>query len=164
LGHAVWPAAPATSHAAAAPSTGPAHAAQVSCGGTSIITGHSPAWNAQPAGFTEQPTFLPYVVGSGNTVMGYLFGNPLYAPELAGRINKVLWYVRYPPDGGPLQLTGHLVTDPARTVSESFPDNSGPGWIYPSDVVVPRTGCWSFILRWASHTDHLSLLFTAPPR
>jgi hypothetical protein len=153
-----------TTGGAATPATSPAHSAQVACGGTGILAGRPPAWNAQPAGFTQQPTFLSYVVGSANSVMGYLWGNPLYVPEPGGRINKILWYVRYPPNGAPLQLTGHLVTNPARTVTESFPNNSGPGWIYPSDVVVPQTGCWSFTLRWASHTDHLSLRFTPPPR
>jgi hypothetical protein len=136
----------------------------VACGGTSILAGHPPAWNGQPAGFTVQPTFLSYVLGSANTIMGYLWGNPLYTPEPPDRINKILWYVRYPPGGAPLQLTGQLATDPARTVSESIPNDSGPGWIYPSDVTVPLAGCWSFTLRWASHIDHLSLRFTSPPR
>ncbi len=72
--------------------------------------------------------------------------------------------MRYPRGGMPLLLTGHLDTNPARTVSEMYPADSSPGEIYPSYVTVPKPGCWSFTLRWGSHTDHLSLRFTALPR
>jgi hypothetical protein len=106
---------------------------------------------------------LAYVLGRANTVMGYLWVSPLYSPRASDRSNKILWYTRYP-NATPLQVTGHLITDPARTVSESFPNDSSPGWIYPSDVTVPRPGCWSLTMHWASHTDHLSLMFTALPR
>lgn len=96
--------------------------------------------------------------------MGYLWVHPLYAPEPGTRSNKILWYVRYPRDGSPLVLTGQLSSSRGRTVTASFPANSGPGEIYPSDITVPQPGCWSFTLRWAGHTDHVSLRFTYVPR
>ena len=147
--------------------TGPAaapHVAAGGCGGTSIFTGSPPGWNAQPAGFSQQPPSLPYVVGGNDSVMGYLWARPLYAPESPSHSNKVLWYVRYPRDGMPLHVTGHLHTDPRRSMSATFPADSSPGEIYPSDVTVPAPGCWSFTLRWNHHVDHLSLPFAALPR
>src|SRR5207245_8077083 len=105
---------PASSHRL----TGPAapHMAG-GCGGTSIFTGPPPGWNARPAGFSRQPPALPYVVGGSDSVMGYLWARPLYAPEAPTHSNKVLWYVRYPRDGRPLHVTGHLRTDPRQTMS-----------------------------------------------
>jgi len=134
------------------------------CGGTSIFTGPPPGWNAQPAGFPRQPPALPYVVGGSDSVMGYLWARPLYAPEAPTHSNKVLWYVRYPRDGRPLHVTGHLRTDPRQTMSATFPANSSPGEIYPSDMTVPQPGCWTFTFRWNNHADHLSLPFAALPR
>lgn len=167
------PHAPATS--AASPSVRPtagqtaksqpsaAQFAADACDGTVIHSGPPPSWNPAPAGFSEQPPTLPYVVGSDDSVMGYLWVHPLYTPESGTRSNKILWYVRYPRDGSPLVVTGRLRSGHGRTVRESFPDNSTPGEIYPSDITVPRPGCWSFTLRWAGHTDRVDLLFTRLP-
>jgi hypothetical protein len=102
-------------------------------------------------------------VGGGEAAMGYLWASPLYSPESPARHNKILWFVRYPRDSMPLRLAGHLVTDPRRTVSATFPANSSPGEIYPSYVTVPEPGCWSFTLRWGTHVDRLSLPFAALP-
>ena len=139
------------------------HVAPGGCGGTSIFTGPPPGWNAQPAGFSQQPPSLPYVVGGSDSVMGYLWVRPLYAPESPSHSNKVLWYVRYRRDGMPLHVTGHLRADPSQTMSATFPADSSPGEIYPSDMTVPEPGCWSFTLRWTTHVDHLSLWFAALP-
>jgi hypothetical protein len=140
------------------------HVAPGGCGGTSILTGPPPGWNAQPAGFSQQPPSLPYVVGGSDSVMGYLWARPLYAPESPTHSNKVLQYVRYPRYGTPLRVTGHLRADPRRTMSAAFRADSSPGEIYPSDITVPKPGCWSFTLRWNHHVDHLSLSFAALPR
>lgn len=140
------------------------HVAPGGCGGTSIFTGRPPGWNAQPAGFSQQPPSLPYVVGASGAIMGYLWASPLHAPESPTSGNKVLWYVRYPRDGAPLRVTGYLRANPSRRMSATFPADSSPGEIYPSDVAVPQPGCWSFTLRWNTHVDHLSLSFAALPR
>jgi hypothetical protein len=140
------------------------HVVPGGCGGTPILAGSPPSWNPKPAGFSPQPPFLSYAVGRDNAVMGYLWARPLYVPEPRNRSNKILWYVRYPRDGNPLRLSGHLDSNPSRTVSETFPDNASPGEIYPSDVTVPVPGCWSFAVRWGTHADHLSLAFIPLPR
>ena len=140
------------------------HVAPGGCGGTSIFTGRPPGWNAQPAGFSQQPPSLPYVVGASGAIRGYLWASPLHAPESPTSGNKVLWYVRYPRDGAPLRVTGYLRANPSRRMSATFPADSSPGEIYPSDVAVPQAGCWSFTLRWNTHVDHLSLSFAALPR
>lgn len=154
---------PASGHRAVTPAAA-RHVLPGGCGGTSIFTGVPPGWNPQPAGFSQQPPPLPYVVGAGGSVMGYLWARPMYAPESPSTSNKVLWYVRYPRDGAALRVTGYLTTDPGRTMSATFPDDSSPGEIYPSDLAVPVPGCWSFTLRWNAHVDHLSLSFAALPR
>ena len=111
--------------------TSPAAAPQAAggCGGTSIVTGPPPRWNPQPAGFSQQPPTLPYVVGGSDSVMGYLWAHSLYAPESPSHSNKVLWYVRYPRDRAPLRVTGHLHADPRRRMSAEFPADSSPGEI-----------------------------------
>ncbi|MGE5286323.1 MAG: hypothetical protein ACM3ML_03775 [Micromonosporaceae bacterium] len=49
--------------------------------------------------------------------MGYLWARPLYVPESNEHSNKILWFVRYPRNGNPLRITGHLASDPSRTVT-----------------------------------------------
>ncbi len=65
--------------------------------------------------------------------------------------NKILWIVRQPRRGQPLNIGAQPVGFSARDVSMSWPANSSPGEIYPSIDNVPLPGCWRFTLRWAAH-------------
>jgi hypothetical protein len=48
----------------------------------------------------------------------------------------------------------------APVVRESLPADAGPGEIYPSYVNVPKPGCWQLSLRWAGHSDQLTLRYS----
>ena len=73
--------------------------------------------------------------------------------------NKILWVVSKPRNGWPLDVTGHPAGAAAPVVRDSFPDNAGPGEIYPSGINVPTSGCWDFDLRWAGNHAAIALEF-----
>jgi hypothetical protein len=134
------------------------------CGGSPLIRGGPPVWNPRPAGFTQQPPGLPYVLGRQGSVMGYLFHTPLAAPAPKdGARNKILWFVRQPRESNPLRLTGHPLGAGRPQVTARFPADSGPGEIYPTSVDVPRPGCWVFTLTWGGHEDTVALKFSPAP-
>ena len=90
----------------------------------------------------------------------YLFGNPLTAGRrVDGLNNKILWIVREPKDGHELSVVGQLVNSNGPPMDWSFPDDSGPGEIYPSTVDVPAAGCWHFSLRWGQNEAQIDLVY-----
>ncbi|MBC9712013.1 hypothetical protein H9Y04_05440 [Streptomyces sp. TRM66268-LWL] len=133
------------------------------CGATKIRKGAPPHWNPEPAGFSDSAEDLPYVVGAGDQIMGFLWEHPMTAKSAAlkdgGDANKVLWFVRSERMGKPLTIRAHPRGAEQPVVEFSFPSNSGPGEIYPSDIAVPRPGCWTFELSWAGHRDEVDLKF-----
>ncbi len=136
---------------------------QGGCGDTELRKGAPPGWNPKPAGFSDGAVGLPYVVGAGDQIMGYLWEHPM-TPKAAALEekddgNKVLWYVRSERGGKPLAIRAHPRGVQAPVVKLSFPANSGPGRIYPSDIAVPRPGCWTFELSWNGHRDEVDLKF-----
>jgi hypothetical protein len=145
--------APATASAPAPPA-----ATAAACAPSSIHQGAPPAWNAHPAGFSGQPG-LPYVLGAGDTIMGYIWGFPLRAGHPDNPSNKILWYVRLPRDGQPLVVRAHPATAATPVVSYRFPADSGPGEIYPSIVDMPAPGCWTLDLSWGAHRDRTQLSY-----
>jgi hypothetical protein len=44
-------------------------------------------------------------------------------------------------------------------VSSTWPADSSPGEIYPSEIEVPAPGCWQFTLSWNGHTDTIDLWY-----
>ncbi len=136
------------------------------CAGTQVTRGGPPSWNPHPAGFTPGNTDGPWVVGRSNAITGYLYRDPLVAPpprdgDLA---NKVLWFVRYPREDHPLRITARPLTGDRLPVSQRFAANSSPGEIYPTNLSVPRAGCWIFTLTWGKHSDTVGLDFSPRPR
>jgi hypothetical protein len=63
----------------------------------------------------------------------------------------VLWVVRFPRDGHPLEITARLGRDPALLVRTIWSADSEPGEIYPSASDLPNPGCWHVALAWGSH-------------
>jgi len=120
------------------------------CGATPLYKGHEPAW-LTTAGAHNNPNGLPYVLDVRQTAAGFIFGYPLRAGHPTDRANKVLWVVRFPRNGSPLEITGQLSDANEPAVHVSQPANSGPGEIYPSIVDVPQPGCWRFDLSWSGH-------------
>ena len=90
---------------------------------------------------------------------GFLFGYPLMAGNPQPYADKVLWVVASPRDGMPLRLTGHPLDAAAPVVSSTWPADSSPGEIYPSEIEVPSPGCWQFTLSWNGHTDTVDLWY-----
>jgi hypothetical protein len=65
--------------------------------------------------------------------------------------NKVLWVVRFPRNGHSLEITARRDRGPTRVVRSSWPADSEPGEIYPSEIDLPKPGCWHLALAWGSH-------------
>jgi hypothetical protein len=119
--------------------------------------GPAPAW-AEDAG----PRGLPFVISRDGDAVGFLFADPLRAGHPTNPVNKILWVVRFPRVGRPLQLTAHPVAASRPVMSYSEPADSGPGEIYPSIIDVPTPGCWHFGLVWAGHSDEVELPYVSP--
>src|SRR5438132_4574361 len=102
-------------------------------------------WRAQQSEF-------PSVCRSDTaTAAGFIFGYPLRTGHPTDRANKVLWVVRFPRNGSPLNISGQLSGANAPAVHVTQLADSGPGEIYPSIVDVPQPGCWRFDLTWSTH-------------
>ena len=128
------------------------------CTGTPASTASpAPGW-ASPA---NPPTYLRYGLAHAGGAAAFLFGYPLLAGDSGQRSDKVLWVVRYPRGGLPLRITGHPLGAGSPVVSSTWPANSSPGEIYPSDVVAPTAGCWRFTLAWNGHKDTIDLRYVA---
>ncbi|WP_093614813.1 hypothetical protein [Streptomyces indicus] len=127
--------------------------------------GAPPDWNARPAGFSGGTADMPYVVGDRDQIMGFLWEHPMTPKAAAlkngGDGNKVLWFVRSAREGKPLTIRANPHGAQRPVLDLSFPANSGPGEIYPSDIGVPRPGCWTFELSWGAHRDEVDLNFIA---
>jgi hypothetical protein len=126
------------------------------CVPAEIHHGAPPRWTA-PAWADSSPDFrVPYALASGDAAGAFFFAS-LRAGHPSNPSNKVLWIVRYPRNGHPLYVTAHFGRGPAEVVRSTWPANSSPGEIYPSDVDLPKPGCWHLALSWGSHRTHLDI-------
>jgi hypothetical protein len=128
-----------------------------------VYEGAPPGWNAKPAGFTDVPDRMPYVVAAGGTVMGYFWTFPLRAGHRDNPSNKILWYVRLPRAGHSLVVPAYPRGETRPLVSYEFAANTSPGEIYPTAIDVPRPGCWTIELSWGAHKDRLDLRYLPGP-
>jgi hypothetical protein len=121
------------------------------CVPAAIHNGAPPRWTAA-AWSDSSPDFrVPYALASGDAAAAFFFARNLRAGHPENPSNKVLWIVRFPRDGHPLEITARLGRDPAKVVRTSWPADSSPGEIYPSGVDLPKPGCWHLELTWGSH-------------
>jgi hypothetical protein len=128
------------------------------CGSTQAYRGPIPVWLEQADGHNT-PTGLPYVVATPASAAGFIFGHPLRAGHPKQRSNKILWVVRTPREGEPLDIDVHPLGSSTPNIRESRPADSGPGEIYPDGIDVPRAGCWHFTLRWATGRAEFDLRY-----
>lgn len=128
------------------------------CGTTQMYKGGEPDWLTR-AGDNNNPKELPYFITDPPIAAGFVFGYPLRSGQPANGSNKILWVVDRPRDGNDLIVSGHPLNAAAPTTNASFPDNSGPGAIYPSEIDVPRPGCWHFDLSWGPNHTSAELVF-----
>ena len=124
------------------------------CGATPLLLGSAPRW-ASPA----NPPPIRYALAGRGQAAGFLFGYPLMAGNPKPYSDKILWVVASPRDGMPLHLTGHPLHAAKPAVSSTWPADSSPGEIYPSEIEVPAPGCWQFTLSWNGHTDTIDLWY-----
>ena len=145
----------ATSAAAADPSA---------CRPAPIHHGPPPAWTA--AAWTDStPGFtVPYALASGNAAGAFFFAHPIRAGRPSNPSNKVLWIVRFPRDGNPLDITARYGADRSLVVRTSWPADSDPGEIYPSELDLSRPGCWTLTLAWGRHRASIDVHVSATGR
>jgi len=124
------------------------------CGATPLLRGSAPEWAS-----SADPPPIRYALAERGQVAGFLFGYPLMAGNPQPYSDKILWVVASPRDGMPLRLTGHPLNAARPVVSSTWPADSAPGEIYPSEIVVPAPGCWQFTLSWNGHTDTIDLRY-----
>jgi hypothetical protein len=101
---------------------------------------------------------MPYVMGARGDIVAILWADhdPLHAPPMADRSNKILWVSRLSGQlAAPLWIRATL-GGTGRTVTREV--TGGPG---PSIIDLPAAGCWSFDLSWSGHQDHLDLRYVA---
>jgi hypothetical protein len=149
----------AKSSAGASPAAGPAPVRGAAytnggCGGTRLLQGAAPGWAS-----SASPPSIRYALAERGQVAGFLFGYPLKAGNPRRYSDKILWVVASPRDGLPLRLTGHPVGAATPVISSTWPADSSPGEIYPSEIVAPSPGCWQFTLSWNGHTDSVYLRY-----
>jgi hypothetical protein len=109
-------------------------------------------------GFTPPEVPMPHVLGARGDIIAILWAprNPLWAPPLPDRGNKILWVSRIPGRlVAPMRIFA-MLTGTVRTVSLTVPD--GPG---PSLINMPAPGCWIMHVTWAGNTDLVRLRYAA---
>jgi len=109
------------------------------------------------AGAHNNPTHISYVITSPEIAAGFLFANRLRAGVPENPFNKILWVTRTE-NRGLLTITGHP-TDSGSIEGISLVEPAGPGYIYPSTMNVPSSGCWHFTLSWDGNNAEIDLLF-----
>ena len=142
----------------ATPPAGPVTTTALTCAAPSTATNDAPSWTAS----ANPPLGVPHMLSPDGNVFAVVFGDPLAAPPRTDKKNKILWIVRQPRDGKPLEITATLPGSDERAVHVSQPANSGPGEIYPSIVDVPVPGCWRFDLKWNGHHSTINLRYESP--
>ena len=88
-----------------------------------------------------------------------MFASPLRAGHPTNPINKILWAMRFPRNGSPLTITAHPLSASDPVVSETLPDDSSPGEIYPDGLDVPEPGCWQLSLSWGTNRAQIELVY-----
>jgi hypothetical protein len=115
-----------------------------------------PVWARE--GFSEKRPRMSQAFGRAGRIDAIVWGNPLYAPSLVNRSNKILWVSRLPVGyTATLRITAQRMQGTHRIgapVTRSVA--GGPG---PSIINMPAAGCWRFSLAWSGHHDSLDLTY-----
>ena len=113
-----------------------------------------PTWAR--AGFSDPAAPQPHVLGADGDIVAILWAvrDPLHAPPLADRANKILWVSRLPVQPlSPLKIRATLAGTGLNVSREVI---GGPG---PSYVDLPAAGCWILALSWSGRTDQVKLRY-----
>ena len=131
------------------------------CRPASLHHGPPPGWTAAAWSHSSPGFTIPYALSAGDAAGAFFFANPVRAGHPTNPANKILWIVRFPRNGNPLRITAHFGADPSLIVRASWPADSEPGEIYPSDLDLPRPGCWSLTLAWGKHRTSIDVRVSA---
>jgi hypothetical protein len=126
-------------------------AGKTQCVAAPVHRGRPPAWTASAWADSSPGFTAPYALASNDTAAAFFFADPLRAGHPTNPSNKVLWVVRFPRDGKPLDIIARRPAGSSRVVRIHRPADSGPGEIYPSYVDLPESGCWQLTLAWGVH-------------
>ena len=132
------------------------------CLPTPVHRGAPPAWSATAWSDSSPGFTVPYTLASRDAAAAFFFAGALRAGHPTDPANKVLWVVRFPRDGHPLNITARLSTEPSNVVRISRPADSSPGEIYPSYVDLPKPGCWRLALAWGTHRASVDVQVQPP--
>ena len=101
---------------------------------------------------------MPYVMSDRGDIVAILWSDhdPLRAPPLATRSNKILWVAKAV--SGPFTPLRIRATLDGTNQTVTRQVAGGPG---PSIIDLPAAGCWSFNLNWSGHHDQLALRYSA---
>lgn len=127
------------------------------CAPAALHRGAPPAWTATAWADSSPGLRIPYALASGDAAAAFFFAPKLRAGDPSNPANKILWVVRFPRNGNPLDITARLGRDPAKVVRISRPADSSPGEIYPSYIDLPTPGCWHLGLAWGSHRANVDV-------
>jgi hypothetical protein len=143
-----------TSGSGEAASKPTANSTPVASCGADVLTGSLPTWAR--GGFKPADQAVPHVVGAKGDIAGVLFGFPLSYPRHDDRSNKILWVSKPQVETGST-LRIHATLDGTTTVADRKVEG-GPG---PSNIDLPKAGCWTLRLKWSGHTDTVRLNYVA---
>ena len=109
---------------------------------------------------------MPYALASGDDVAAFFFTQPLLAgtARRGEPQNKVLWVVRSPEDGMPLDVVARSEGDDTPAIAVPADTGGGSGEIQRSIVDVPEPGCWRLSLRWGNREASLDVRVIARER
>ncbi|MFD0637961.1 hypothetical protein ACFQ9X_46805 [Catenulispora yoronensis] len=142
-------AAPTAAAPTAAPSPDPMAGI---CPAGAVHAEPPPAWTAS----AHPPVGNRWVEGVNGLAVGVLFKDPLQA----GQDNKILWIMKVPRDGAPLEAVATPQNGGASVDLPETPPDAEPGEIYPSINSVPTPGCWIVQLGWGNAHDVVAVPFT----
>ncbi len=134
--------------------TSSVHRAAAGCVPTPIVHGTPPAWSNAAWSMSSQPVTVPYALASGGVAMAVEAVGSIRAGHPTNPTNKVLWVMRLPRQGKPLEITAR---QGGRVVRINRPADSSPGEIYPSFVDLPTPGCWRLTLAWNRHRASINV-------
>jgi hypothetical protein len=133
-----------------------------SCRPAPIHRGAPPRWTAAAWSDSSPGFTLPYALASSDAAGAFFFAHPIRADHPTNPRNKILWIVRSPRDGHPLQITARFGAERSLVVHSSWPANAEPGEIYPSYLNLPRPGCWALTLAWGAHRASIDVRISDP--
>lgn len=98
-----------------------------------------------------------HMIGDKGEIAAVLFGYPYHAPAAEGRANKILWVAKDAQGAADLGPDDRLTIKARLAGTNEVATRSVAGGPGPSDIDMPKPGCWTFSLSWPGHSDSLDV-------